>query len=94
MAILMKAVPGYTTAQYDALNAKLRALPGDTYAGCLAHVCVQTDSGVEIYDLWESEEAMEKFFTLMMPIAERQGLRAGTERPTVSPVHSYRVPGA
>lgn len=82
-----------TTEQYDALNAELRLLPGDTYAGCLAHVCVPTDSGVEIYDLWESQEAMDAFFTVMMPIAEKQGLPVSAERPTVSPVHGYRVAG-
>ncbi|MEK8142636.1 hypothetical protein NKH18_11210 [Streptomyces sp. M10(2022)] len=92
-AILMKAVPGFTTDQYNALNADLRAQPGDIFAGCLAHVCVSTDSGVEIYDVWESEEAMDKFFELMMPIAEKHGLPVSGERPVISPVYACRLSG-
>ncbi|MFJ2088584.1 hypothetical protein ACIOEW_04875 [Streptomyces sp. NPDC087901] len=95
MAIFMKAsLPGMTTDQYDALNAELQALPGDTFAGCLSHVCVPTDSGIEVYDLWESEEAMDKFGAVMMPVAEKQGLPASSERPKVSQVHRYWIPGS
>ncbi|MFD8688941.1 hypothetical protein [Streptomyces sp. NPDC059651] len=95
MAIFMKAsLPGMTTDQYEALNAELQALPGDTFAGCLSHVCVATESGIEVYDLWESEEAMDKFGAVMMPVAEKQGLPASGERPTVSQVHRYWLPGS
>lgn len=95
MAIFMKAsLPGMTTDQYDALNAELQALPGDTFAGCLSHVCVPTGSGIEVYDLWESQEAMDKFGAVMMPVAEKQGLPAAGERPAVSEVHRYWVPGS
>lgn len=95
MAIFMKAsLPGITTDQYDALNAELQSLPGDTFAGCLAHVCVPTDTGIVVYDLWESQEAMDKFGTVMMPVAEKQGLPAASERPTVSQVHNYWIPGS
>ncbi|MEV0744914.1 hypothetical protein OG345_30580 [Streptomyces sp. NBC_01220] len=95
MAIFMKAsLPGVTTAQYDALNAELRSLPGDTFAGCLSHVCVPAGSGIEVYDLWESQEAMDKFGAVMMPVAEKQGLPAASERPAVSEVHRYWLPGS
>lgn len=95
MAIFMKAtLPNITTAQYDALNAELQALPGDTFAGCLSHVCVATDTGLEIYDLWESQEAMDKFGATIMPVAERMGLPQAPEPPASSPVHNYWIPGA
>ncbi|MDQ0796929.1 hypothetical protein [Streptomyces sp. B1I3] len=95
MAVFMHAVlSGTTPEQYDALNAELHALPGDTFAGCLAHVCVRTDTGLEIYDLWESEEAMDAFGTRMMPVAERLGLPQASGRPAVSPVHNHWLPGA
>lgn len=93
MAIFMKAsLPGMTTDQYEALNAELRSLPGDTFAGCLAHVCVTTGTGIEVYDLWESQEAMDKFGAVMMPVAEKQGLPATGARPEVSQVHRYWLP--
>ncbi|MGW7359875.1 hypothetical protein ACWGI0_25380 [Streptomyces sp. NPDC054802] len=51
MAILIRAVlPDVTTEQYDEFSAKLRAEAGDTFAGCLVHVCVAKESGLEIYD--------------------------------------------
>ncbi|MFI9583119.1 hypothetical protein ACIHCQ_15020 [Streptomyces sp. NPDC052236] len=87
------ALQGITTDQYDALNAELRKLPGDPFAGCLSHVCIPSSSGLHILDLWESEEAMEKFGTIVMPIAERLGLPRSQEPPTISKVHSYWVPG-
>ncbi|MER5898282.1 hypothetical protein [Streptomyces sp. NPDC001876] len=95
MAVFTKALlPGITVEQYDALNAELQALPGDTFAGCLSHVCVPTDAGLEIYDLWESREAMDRFGALVMPIAEKQGMPQASGPPAVSPVHNYWVPGA
>ncbi|MER6116490.1 hypothetical protein [Streptomyces sp. NPDC001743] len=95
MAVFMKvSLPGTTTEQYDALNAELKSMPGDTFAGCLAHVCVPTDTGIEVYDLWESQEAMDKFGAVVMPVAERRGLPAASERPTVSEVHRYWIPGS
>jgi hypothetical protein len=93
MAVLMRAVlPDVTTEQYEELNAKLRAEPGDTFAGCLVHVCVPKTSGLEIYDLWESEEAMNNFATVMMPVAERMGLTATAAPPEIMPVHRYNFP--
>ncbi|MGW6461253.1 hypothetical protein ACWF94_35890 [Streptomyces sp. NPDC055078] len=94
MAILMHAkLPDVSTDQYDALNTELQALPGDTYAGCLAHMCTPAGSGIEVFDLWESEEAMDKFFTVMMPVAEHQGMPVSSERPTVTEVYRYYIPG-
>ncbi|GGZ54696.1 hypothetical protein GCM10010387_56130 [Streptomyces inusitatus] len=94
MAIFMHAsLPGVTTAQYDALNAELQALPGDTYAGCLTHVCVPSASGLEVFDLWESQQAMDDFFARMMPVAERQNMTPSGEPPTVSEVHHHWMAG-
>lgn len=41
----------------------------------------------------EEVEAMDEFGAVMMPVAEKQGLPAAGERPAVSPVHRYWVPG-
>ncbi|MFD9721729.1 hypothetical protein [Streptomyces sp. NPDC059076] len=94
MAILMHAtMPDVTTEQYDTLNKELQALPGDTFAGCLTHVCVATSTGIEVYDLWESKEAMEKFFTVMMPVTERLGWSAPEQEPTQYEVYNHWVAG-
>ncbi|MFD4695714.1 hypothetical protein [Streptomyces sp. NPDC058463] len=49
---------------------------------------------VEIYDLRESQEAMDTFGALIMPIAEKHGMPSASGPPAVSPVHRYWVPGA
>ncbi|NUK24219.1 hypothetical protein [Streptomyces lunaelactis] len=95
MAIFMHAtLPGITTDQYDTLNSELQALPGDTFAGCLSHVCVPSDSGLEIFDLWESEEAMDKFTTVMMPVAQGLGFPQTGGPPKIAQVHNHWTPGA
>ncbi|MGW6140232.1 hypothetical protein ACWFRM_41900 [Streptomyces sp. NPDC055144] len=94
MAVFMQAEPtGVTTDQYDALNAKLRAAPGNPFEGCLSHVAVPTNSGVQIFDLWESEEAMQKFSGIVMPLAAEVGITGGS-MPQSSEVHNYWVAGA
>ncbi|MFK8909447.1 hypothetical protein [Streptomyces sp. YS-3] len=91
MAILMQVeLPGVTTDQYDALHAKLRDLPGNPFEGCLAHICVQTGGGLQITDLWESEEAMRKFMSIVTPLAAETDLPQGPE-PKVSRVHNHQV---
>ncbi|MEU6659108.1 hypothetical protein [Streptomyces sp. NPDC046821] len=94
MAVLIEAeLNGVTTEQYDALNAKLQKAPGNPFAGCLAHVAVPTGSGLKIYDLWESEAAVQKFQDVVMPLAAEMGMSGGS-MPQASKVHHYWVPGA
>ncbi|WP_327280175.1 MULTISPECIES: hypothetical protein [unclassified Streptomyces] len=93
MAILMHAaVPGITADQYDALHAKLRDIPG-IFDGCISHVCVATPAGLDIYDVWESEQHMDAFSEKLMPVVQEQGWEAPAARPAVFPVHNYGFPG-
>ncbi|MGV9310853.1 hypothetical protein ACWDR0_01495 [Streptomyces sp. NPDC003691] len=95
MAVFMHvALPGVTAARYDELNAALQALPGDTFAGCLVHVCVVGENGIDVYDLWESQAAMDAFGEIMMPVAERLGWGAASAPPTVAEVYRYWIPGS
>ncbi|GAA1511278.1 hypothetical protein GCM10009730_14770 [Streptomyces albidochromogenes] len=94
MAIFMQVeLAGVTSEQYDELNAKLQSLPGNPFEGCLAHVAVATGSGLQVFDLWESEEALRRFNDVVMPVASEVGMPQGGE-PTTSQVHNYWVPGA
>ncbi|MEU2660131.1 hypothetical protein ABZ615_33035 [Streptomyces sp. NPDC007325] len=93
MAILVHAVlDGVSTDQYDTLHARLQSMPG-VFDGCLAHACVGTDSGLEIFDIWASEEQMKAFAEKMMPVAADLGW-ADRPRPRVVSTHNYWVPGA
>ncbi|MGW7055853.1 hypothetical protein [Streptomyces sp. NPDC054887] len=94
MAIFVQAeMDGVTTEQYDRLNAKLQSLPGNPFEGCLSHVAVPTGSGLQIFDLWESEEAMRRFQEVIMPVASDVGVPQ-SGMPKTSQVHNYWVPGA
>ncbi|MBB4951779.1 hypothetical protein F4556_007314 [Kitasatospora gansuensis] len=94
MAVLIHAViPGVTTDQYDALNARLQETP-EIFAGCLSHVCVPTGEGLEVFDVWASEQQMMAFADKMMPLAVEEGWPAGPGQPEILPVHNYWVPGA
>ncbi|WP_318209369.1 hypothetical protein [Streptomyces sp. SJL17-1] len=94
MAIFVHAVlPGATTDQYDALNAKLQETP-DMFDGCVSHACAPTDDGLEIFDVWETEQQMNAFGERMMPIAAAEGFPVTEAAPRVLRVHNYWAPGA
>lgn len=95
MAIFIHAVmPGITADQYDKLNAKLQETP-EIFDGCISHVCVAGADGLDIFDVWETEEQMTAFAEKMMPEAVKQGWpAAGGEPPEARKVHNYWFPGA
>ncbi|MEU3399861.1 hypothetical protein [Streptomyces filamentosus] len=94
MAILVHAVlDGLTTDQYDTLNAELQKTP-EIFDGCVTHACVSTGNGLEIFDVWESEEKMQAFAEKMMPVAVGLGWPDGERMgPRVLEVHNHWVPG-
>ncbi|MEV4937738.1 hypothetical protein [Streptomyces zaomyceticus] len=94
MAIFVHAVlPGVTTDQYDKLHAKLQETP-EVFDGCVAHACVPTDDGLEVFDMWESEGQMNAFVERMMPVAAGLGWPSSDEPPRIMRVHNHWVPGA
>ncbi|MEU3480984.1 hypothetical protein ACI2LO_33245 [Streptomyces sp. NPDC033754] len=94
MAIFVHGVlAGVTTDQYDGFNAKLQETP-DIFDGCVSHACVPTDDGLEIFDVWETEQQMNAFAERMMPIAAAVGFPVGDAAPRIMTVHNYWVPGA
>lgn len=94
MAIFMHAaVPGITTDQYDTLNAKLQETP-EIFDGCIAHVCVPSENGLDIYDVWESEGQMNAFGEKMMPVAAELGWPVSGGKSEVSTIYNHWIPGA
>ncbi|MCB5166565.1 hypothetical protein LG634_17190 [Streptomyces bambusae] len=86
-------LPGITTEQYDALNARLQEMPG-IFDGCLSHVCARVGGGIEIFDLWESEEHMRAFGERMAPIAVEFGFPVDpSQPPATQAVHNYWTTG-
>ncbi len=54
--------------------------------GLLVHVAGQGESGFRVVDVWESEEAFNRFGEKLMPILQEVGVEG---RPEVYPAHTF-----
>jgi len=54
--------------------------------GLLAHIAGQAEGGFRVVDVWESEEAVQKFAEKLMPIRQELGIEA---QPEVYPAHTF-----
>ena len=54
--------------------------------GLLVHVAAQTEDGFMIFDVFESQEAFDKFRAIASPIATEAGIQ---EPPKSYPLHTY-----
>jgi hypothetical protein len=79
-------IPGGTKAQYDAVMQKLQ-LNGRLPTGGLYHVAGPMEGGWRVVDVWESEEAFQRFFQTKLGHAIKE---AGVPpfHPKVFPVHN------
>ncbi len=54
--------------------------------GLLAHVTGQGETGFRVVDVWESEEAFNRFGETLLPILKEIGVEG---RPEVYPAHTF-----
>ena len=54
--------------------------------GLLAHIAGDGENGFRVIDVWESEEAFNRFGETLMPILEEVGVEG---RPEVYPAHTF-----
>lgn len=54
--------------------------------GLLAHIAGQGESTFRVVDVWESEEALDRFAEIIGPILRAAGVEG---EPEVYPVHTY-----
>lgn len=82
--------PGVTQAQYDAVLDELD-LGGKTYQGGIFHVAGPVDGGWRVVDVWESQDAFDRFFQAKLGQALQH---AGVPAPQVTawPVHNTLTP--
>jgi hypothetical protein len=85
--------PEFTQEQYEATVRKLTGgkgrleTPADwPVAGLLAHIAGQGESTFRVVDVWESEEALDRWAEIIMPILREVGVQGDSE---VYPVHTY-----
>ncbi len=87
MAMLMiQDASTETLAIYDEIIKQLEAAGHGHPAGRLSHTAVLKGAGYLVADVWESQEALDRFFQILGPMMQRAG---GTlTRPEFYPVHN------
>jgi hypothetical protein len=93
MAVAVHVVwPGFTAEQYDQLRDVVgweREVPQD----CILHLASFSPEGAHIIDVWESEEAVQRFIEeRVMPGAQQVGI-PGAPEVQFHPVHALFTPG-
>jgi len=92
MAILITGeVPGLTAEQYDKVNDAMGvSSSASDIDGLICHTACPTDSGMVISDVWESQEAFERFISgRLMPAFQQLGIDATGPEPKVLPVYNH-----
>ena len=77
-------------AKYDDVIKRLDATGAGKPAGRLHHACFGSGDKLQVFDIWESQEAFDKFGETLMPILGQVGLDPG--QPMVEPIHNI-IPG-
>ena len=85
--------PSFTQELYEESVRRLTrgggrpASPDDwPVEGLLAHTAGQGESGFRVVDVWESEEAFERFGATLMPILQDIGVEG---QPEFYPAHTF-----
>jgi len=87
MALGMYFTPSsFTPALYDQAITKLAAAGAGSPAGRSYHIAMESDGLIQVFDIWESQEAFEAFGATLIPILSELGVDPG--QPMVSPIHN------
>jgi hypothetical protein len=91
--VAVHQVPSLTRERYEEVVRRLtsgkRRLESSSdlpFDGILVHVAAQTDNGFLILDVFESEEAVDRFNDAMRTIPSEVGIE---EPPTFYPAHTF-----
>jgi hypothetical protein len=85
--------PGITPDQYDAFAARLD-LDANPAAGEILHLAALTDEGLEVCDVWQTEQAFHGFLEhRMMPLVQELQI-AGAPEIRIVPLHNVFVADA
>ncbi len=71
--------PGMTSDQYDAVMARLD-LDANPAAGSVLHLATVTEEGLEVCDVWQTEQAFRGFFEhRLLPVANELSIEGQPE---------------
>ena len=80
---------GFTQAKYDTTTAQLEEAGAGAPAGRHSHVALETNGEIQVFDIWESQEAFEAFGATLMPILAAAGVDPG--EPQIAEIHNVIV---
>ncbi len=87
MAVGIYVTPSsFTPEKYDETLALLEAAGAGAPAGRLSHVAMESGGFIQVFDVWESQEAFEAFGATLIPIMIEHGVDVGT--PMIAPVRN------
>jgi hypothetical protein len=87
MAIGMYFAPeAMSAAQYDDITRRLEEAGQGAPAGRTYHVALEGSGGVQVFDVWDSQESFDAFGETLMPILGEVGVDPG--EPMVSEVRN------
>ena len=78
--------PGTTTKQYDKIMDDLNSMGILGSSGLITHTCGSSSKGIFVCDIWESEEALNKFGETLFPLLAKHKIKA--PHPEIYPVHN------
>ena len=92
LAFYFSPVPVMSARQYDECISLLKKAGAGHPPGRVYHACFGTNDSVNVFDVWTSQAAFEKFGQTLMPIMNQ--LRIDPGQPQVVEVHNVIVPPA
>lgn len=80
------APASFTAQQYDTVTSQLEKAGFGKPAGRLYHTCFGSGNKMQVFDVWESQAAFDRFGQTLMPILQKAGVDPG--QPQVAPIHN------
>jgi hypothetical protein len=80
------ASKSFSVQQYDDAISRLEAAGAGSPPGRSFHCAFSGKNGLDVFDVWESQEAFEKFGETLMPILGQLGADPG--EPMVAEIHN------
>jgi len=77
---------GFTQDKYDEALTQLEAAGAGAPEGRTYHVALESNGEIQVFDIWESQEAFEAFGATLVPIMTALGSDPG--EPMVARVHN------
>ena len=77
---------GFTPENYDEAVRRLEEAGAGAPEGRSNHFALETNGEIQVFDVWESQEAFEAFGATLVPIMAELGADPG--QPMVSRVHN------